>query len=188
MIQFNMALNYKGVLEEVGRTLNTSDFSDLQNFIDKIINARKVVLFGAGRVGLMMKTFAMRLNHLNLDSYFLGDVNLPKTGLGDLIIIGSGSGNTKSVVSIAEIAKKNKLDVIAITANSHSRIANLSTSLINLNCQTKETGLLPRNSIQPMTTLFEQSLLIFLDSLVLELMNKLNEDHDSMSKRHNVIE
>jgi D-arabinose 5-phosphate isomerase GutQ len=39
-----------------------------------------------------------------------------------------------------------------------------------------------------MTALFEQSLFIFLDSLVLSLMQMLKESHDSMLKRHNNLE
>jgi hypothetical protein len=39
-----------------------------------------------------------------------------------------------------------------------------------------------------MTTLFEQSLSIFLDSVVLDLMEKFGETSASMWARHNVIE
>jgi len=184
----DIKLESKKILGEISDTLSSSNFSDLENFINRIINANKIVVFGAGRVGLIMKTFAMRLTHLNLDCYFIGDVNLPKTTEGDLIIIGSGSGNTKSVVTIAEIAKYRGLDVLSITSNLESVIANISSSLVCLNCQTKETNTSERFSIQPMTTLFEQSLLIFLDSLVLILMKELNENHKSMMERHNVIE
>jgi 6-phospho-3-hexuloisomerase len=183
-----MRLNHRIVLNEVDKTLETSNFDELEIFIHKILNANRIVLFGAGRVGLMVKTFAMRLNHLGLESYFLGEINLPATGLGDLLIIGSGSGNTKSVVTIAQIAQSKGLEVVSVTANTHSVIASLSSSLIHINCQNKESNPTPMSSVQPMTTLFEQSLLIFLDSLVLELMIRLKEDNESMSRRHNVIE
>jgi len=183
-----MKLNYNIILSELDNVLKTSDFTDLHNFIRKITSASNIVVFGAGRVGLMMKTFAMRLNHLGLNSYFLGEMNLPATGKGDLLIIGSGSGNTKSVVSIAQIAESKGLDVISVTSNVNSKIAGLSSSLVHLNCQTKESVAEPKLSIQPMTTIFEQSLLIFLDALVLDLMETLEEDNESMSKRHNVIE
>jgi 6-phospho-3-hexuloisomerase len=181
-------LEFEKILSEINSTLRSSNFGDLDNFVNKIINAEKIVVFGAGRVGLMMKTFAMRLTHLKLNSFFIGEVNLPKTGSSDLLIIGSGSGNTKSVVTIAEVAKSSGLDIISITSNLNSLIANLSSSLVHLNCETKNSTSSERISIQPMTTLFEQSLLIFLDSLVLILMKKLNEDHKSMLDRHNVIE
>ena len=183
-----MKLNYKVILSELDHALKTSDFTDLPDFVAKISQASNIVVFGAGRVGLMMKTFAMRLNHLGLNSYFLGEINLPATGKGDLLVIGSGSGNTASIVSITQIAQSKGLDVICITANLQSKIAGLSSSLIYLNCQTKESVAEPKLSIQPMTTIFEQSLLIFLDALVLKLMEALDENSESMSKRHNVIE
>ena len=183
-----MTLNYNVILSELDSALKTSDFTDLHNFISKITSASNIVVFGAGRVGLMMKTFAMRLNHLGLNSFFLGEINLPATGKGDLLVIGSGSGNTKSVVSIAQIAQSKGLDIISVTSNVDSEIAGLSSSLVHLNCQTKESVAEPKLSIQPMTTIFEQSLLIFLDALVLDLMETLGEDNESMSKRHNVIE
>lgn len=183
-----MKLNYEVILNELEDTLKTSDFTDLNNFIIKITTASNIVVFGAGRVGLMMQTFAMRLNHLGLNSYFLGEISLPATGQDDLLIIGSGSGNTQSVVTIAEIARSKGLDVICITANINSRITRLSSSFMLLNCQTKESVAKSKLSIQPMTTIFEQSLLIFLDALVLQLMEKLGENNESMLKRHNVIE
>ena len=104
-----MKLNYEVVLNEIDHALETSDFVDVPNFIEKISQASKIVVFGAGRVGLMMKSFAMRLNHLGLNSSFIGEINLPATGKGDLLVIGSGSGNTPSVVSIAQIAQSKGL-------------------------------------------------------------------------------
>lgn len=181
-------LNYGRILDEIKIILSSSNFDDIESFVNKIVEADRIVVFGAGRVGLMMKTFAMRLCHLNLNCFFVGDVNLPRTGAGDLIIIGSGSGATKSVVAFTEIAKGKGLDVISITSDSNSLIANMSSSIIHINCETKNIGTKKRFSIQPMTTLFEQTLLIFLDSLVLVLMKSLDEDHESMLERHNVIE
>lgn len=183
-----MKFNYEVILNELDNTLKTSDFTDLDNFITKIISASNIVVFGAGRVGLMMQTFAMRLNHLGLNGYFLGEISLPATGQGDLLVIGSGSGNTQSVVSIVEIARSKGLDVICVTANLKSKIASLSSNFVHLNCQTKESVVESNLSIQPMTTIFEQSLLIFLDALVLKLMEILGENNESMLKRHNVIE
>lgn len=183
-----MKLNFEAILSELHKTLNSSDFTDLENFITKITSASNIVVFGAGRVGLMMQTFAMRLNHLGLNSYFLGEISLKSTGQGDLLVIGSGSGNTQSVVAIAEIARGKGLDIMCVTANINSKIASLSSSLIYLNCQTKESLVKSKFSIQPMTTIFEQSLLIFLDALVLQLMETLGENNESMLKRHNVLE
>ena len=52
--------------------------------------------------------------------------------------------------------------------------------------KTKSVGVL--HSIQPMTTLNEQCLGIFFDAVVLSLMEKMNETHDTMWARHSNLE
>ena len=183
-----MLNEYKLILDEIEKVLKASNYSQSDEFIKSILNANKIVVFGAGRVGFAMKGFSMRLNHLGLESFFLGDVNVPNTGDGDLLIVGSGSGNTISVTDMVLLAKKNKLKVVSITANVNSIIAKESDQIIVLNCQTKEDEHMQRASKQPMTTLFEQSLSIVLDSFVLKLMTTKKETHFSMLERHNNLE
>jgi len=183
-----MEIKYKIILKEIEEVLDRSDFSDKCNFICKILSSQNILVCGAGRVGLMMKTFAMRLNHLGLNCHFIGEMSVPRTGKGDLLIIGSGSGTTKSIVALAQVAKSKNLEVICITTAVNSIISNLSSSKLVINCTNKDNDSHLRESVQPMTTLFEQSLLIVLDSLVLDLMAELNESNLSMSERHNVIE
>ena len=184
----NMIDRCKLILGEIKDVLNSSSFDQYKDFMESILRANKIVVFGAGRVGIAMRGFSMRLNHLGLNSFFLGDVNVPNTGAGDLLIVGSGSGNTISVADIVVIAKRNNLKVVSITANLNSLIARESAQVIVLNCQTKESSDTQRTSKQPMTTLFEQCLSIVLDSLILELMEAKNETHLSMLERHNRLE
>jgi len=184
-----MELSYRLVLEEIDSCLNSSDYSELAEFVSSIATANQIVCYGAGRVGLAMKGFAKRLGHLGKTSYFLEDSTLPALGRGDLLIIGSGSGSTKSVLTIAQVASRHSIKIILITANRNSEIGNLATSTILLNAPTKQ----PRSGVyleskQPMTTLFEQALFIFCDALVLNLMQVLGQTSTSMKERHNVLE
>jgi 6-phospho-3-hexuloisomerase len=178
----------KIVTSEIICALESSDYSQIKHFTKSILSADRIITAGAGRVGLVMQSFSMRLNHLGLNSNFIGSSNIPRTGPKDLFLVGSGSGTTSSIVNLVKLAKQYGLDVVCITANSSSYISENSSSIILLNCQTKEINDVSRTSLQPMTTLFEQSLSIFLDSLVLSLMQLLNESHDSMLKRHNNLE
>jgi D-arabinose 5-phosphate isomerase GutQ len=73
------------ILGEIEKVLNSSSFDQYKDFMESILNANKIVVFGAGRVGIAMRGFSMRLNHLGLKSFFLGDVNVPNTGVGDLL-------------------------------------------------------------------------------------------------------
>jgi len=55
-----------------------------QDVVDKLIAALRkggrVVTIGAGRVGLATKGFAMRVGHLGLSAYALGDATVPSLG------------------------------------------------------------------------------------------------------------
>jgi 6-phospho-3-hexuloisomerase len=183
-----MRNEWKQILKELSTVLENSDFNQVDTFVNKIIQADKIVTLGAGRVGFMMKCFNMRLNHLGLKSFFLGDSNTPKTSRGDLLIVGSGSGNSLSVLSMVNRACDFGLEVLCITTNNKSEIAKKSSSVIILSCSNKESNIAKRDSIQPMTTLFEQSLMLVLDSIVLKLMKITNQTHDSMVERHNILE
>ena len=176
------------VLKEVNSVLKSSNYQDIVKFCDSILSAQRIVLFGAGRVGFVMKSFGMRLSHLGINSYFLTDSNIPRTSPRDLLIVGSGSGNTASVSNIVLLAKQYKLNVICITSNPDSIVAKNSSALILLNCQTKESNSIERLSLQPMTTIFEQSLYLTLDAIVMLLMNRMNETHHTMLERHNNLE
>ena len=188
MIVWPMILKYQRILDEIHHCLSNSNFASSDSFIESILNSQTIIVYGAGRVGLAMRGFAKRLRHLGLNSFYLEDSTVPSTGVGDLLIIGSGSGSTQSVLTIAEIAKANQLQIISITCNPNSPIAALSSSIIVLNAPSKTSEKIPYQSIQPMTTLFEQTLMITLDSLVLEIMDLIGEDSITMQKRHNVIE
>jgi len=183
-----MSLEYHSILDEIASVLNDSDFSKIDLFESNLINSKKIVVFGAGRVGFMMKSFSMRLNHLGKESYFLGDVNVPKIGSEDLVLIGSGSGNTSSVVNIVQVALKHNIDIISITANPKSFVAENSRLSILLNCPNKDTMDKDNLSKQPMTTLFEQSLFVLLDSVVLNLMRRMGQTNELMLERHNILE
>lgn len=183
-----MELDYAKVLNEIQTTLSNSNFDDLELFVGRILSCEQIVVYGAGRVGLVMKSFSMRLNHLGLNSFFLDDSNVPKMNNKDLLIIGSGSGKTQSVKIIVDIAEKNNLSIICITADRKSAIANSSESVLFINTHTRDSDIKLRTSIQPMTTLFEQTLLVTLDSIVLILMSRLNKTHETMVLRHNILE
>jgi 6-phospho-3-hexuloisomerase len=176
------------ILTEIERVFEGSNFQEVPSFVGTILKSNSIITFGAGRVGLMMRSFSMRLAHLGLNSFFLLDTNVPRIGKGDTLIVGSGSGNTISVAEMAELAAKREASILLLTANRVSRVASIATSAITLNAQTKAYENDRPKSIQPMTTLFEQSLLLTLDSLVLEIMKLTKQKNSDLESRHNVLE
>ncbi len=178
----------KKIIKEINLVLSKVKDTETNRFIKSILKANKIVLCGAGRVGMATRSFAMRLAHLGLDAHYLGDSTVPSIGKGDLLIACSGSGETQSIFDIVKIAKINQVSISLITGNRYSRMGRLANSIVTIKAPSKTKKVTSLLSIQPMTTLNEQCLWIFFDAIVLRLMKKTGETHESMWSRHSNLE
>jgi 6-phospho-3-hexuloisomerase len=176
------------ILSEIQSVISQIDLIELNALIEAIKCSEKIVTCGAGRVGMTAKAFSMRLGHLGFNSFNVGDTTLPSIGKRDLFIVASGSGETQTIFDLTKIAKDNKCTVFAITGNPNSRIGSLADGTISIKAPSKTSSINGIKSIQPMTTLNEQSLMILFDVLVLNLMDVLGETHDTMWARHSNLE
>jgi len=183
-----MKENIKIILEEIGGVLSGVDDAQVNELARTIIGSKKIVAVGAGRVGLALKGFTMRLGHFGREAYMLGDTTVPHIGDGDLLLACSGSGETQTVYDIVEIAKRNKAKIALVTGNPDSRMGKLADVIVEIKAPSKTKKVEGLVSVQPMTTLNEQCLGIFFDALVLRLMVELNENHDTMWARHSNLE
>lgn len=172
--------NVEIILDELKQNSQQIDDHYFKDFIKEILNANHIFLLGKGRSGLAISAFANRLMHLGLSVSFVGEISAPHTKPGDLLIIGSGSGETTSLISLAKTAIKEEVKIALLTTNPESTLASLSNSMIVLPGASKLAG----ESQQPMASAFEQLSFIVYDAIVLELMKKLNETSDSMFQRH----
>ena len=165
------------IADEIGKTVAGISEKKTELFINKIINAKRIFLAGAGRSGLMIKAFAMRLMHIGFESYVVGETVTPSIIKGDLLIIGSGSGETESLLGMAKKAKKMEVDVALITIFSQSSIGKYTDVSVTIPAPAakvdREIGV---SSVQPKGSLFEQSMLIFFESVIILLMKKNNMD------------
>lgn len=176
------------ILDELSSVLSKVDSKEVHELFLEIQNANKIVCCGAGRVGMAIKGFAMRLGHMGYQSYNLGDTTVPSIGKGDLFIVASGSGETQTIYDLVQIAKKNKARIFLITGNKDSRIGQLADNYIKVSAPSKTKPVEGFKSIQPMTTLNEQSLALLFDAIVLYMMEKTGQTHDTMWDRHSNLE
>jgi 6-phospho-3-hexuloisomerase len=176
------------ILKELTTVLSKVDSKEVHELFLEIQNANKIVCCGAGRVGMAIKGFAMRLGHMGYQTYNLGDTTVPSIGKGDLFIVASGSGETQTIYDLVQIAKKNEAKIFLITGNKDSRIGKLANKHIKVIAPSKTKPVEGFTSIQPMTTLNEQSLSILFDAIVLYIMEQTGETHDSMWNRHSNLE
>ena len=180
------------LLQELSSTLRAVDSTQVDALRQAILQARRVFVTGKGRSGLQMRAFAMRLMHLGLAVHVVDDVTTPAIAEGDLLLIGSGSGSTPSLVEYAARARAQKARVALITAAPASPIADHAAHVVHVLAPTPKLGAAtdgptPR-SIQPMGTLFEQALGLLLDLLVVQLMDEMNINAAQMFARHANLE
>jgi 6-phospho-3-hexuloisomerase len=183
-----MTDTFKEIINELSTVLEKVDQNEVDLFIKEILSAKKIVVCGAGRVGMAIRGFGMRLGHLGFTAFTLGDSTVPSISGNDLLIVASGSGETQTIFDLVSIAKKNNARIAAVTGNPESRIGKLSDIIVKVQAPSKTKQVNGFTSIQPMTTLNEQSLGIFFDGVVLKMMEAMNETHDTMWNRHSNLE
>ena len=179
----------KTVVKELERTLTAIPEEKTLELVSVLSEHKTVFVAGAGRSGFMARGFVMRLMHMDYQSYVVGDTTTTAIKEGDLLLICSGSGETQSLVSMANKAKSLGVKVALITINPTSTIGSLADVIIRIPAPSpKAAANNDFESIQPMGNLFEQSLLLFLDMIVMLLMESKGMTSDEMFKRHANLE
>ncbi|HWO95951.1 MAG TPA: 6-phospho-3-hexuloisomerase [Bacillus sp. (in: firmicutes)] len=176
------------IIKELNQTADLIADQEAEQLVNRILESRKIFVAGAGRSGFMAKSFAMRMMHMGLDAFVVGETVTPSLEKDDILIIGSGSGETKSLVSMAEKAKSLEASIAVVTISPESTIGKLSDFAIKLPAKPKGGTDSEYKTIQPMGSLFEQSLLLFYDAIILRLMDKKGLDSTTMFGRHANLE
>lgn len=191
-MSINTQANIGIILSELERVLDSISNQETSLVVEILLSKKskggKVVGVGAGRVGAQVRAFCMRLGHLGFNSWFLGDSTVPSINSGDILLVASGSGETKTIVELVKIAKKNGCTIVCITGDVNSTIGVMADYLIEMKAPSKTKSVEGFNSWQPMTTLNEQCLGILFDALVLDIMKITGETHESMWGRHSNLE
>ena len=181
-------VGYTGeILAELKQTMKHIDDGDAESLVDGISRANKVFVAGGGRSGFMAKSFVMRMMHVGLDAYVVGETVTPNLEADDIFIVGSGSGETQSLAAMTKKAKEIGALVVAVTINPQSTIGKLADVTIEIPAQAKAEGNSGK-SIQPMGSLFEQSLLLFYDAVILSFMDRKGLSSEIMYGRHANLE
>ena len=145
----------------------------------EIANARRVLVYGAGRNGLVLQAFAMRLMHLGLDGHFVGQLAAPPVGKGDLLLMALSVGRLPTGDAIIGSAKANGARIAAISARPD--LVQAADLVIPLPAQVMGD---PMSSILPLGSPFELALSLFCDLTVVELMALLGRSNADLAARH----
>ena len=118
-----------------------------------------------------------------------GDMTTPPVRKGDLFISSVGTGYISTALALMEVAKNAGASTLMITAQPSGQCSKFADFILNLPAQTMadDQGE-KKTSILPMGSLFEGSLFILFEVMVLKLIDKLNIDSDFMRSNHTNLE
>lgn len=130
-IKAAMELKINESLVAFHNTLEINDEGTLKNTVDKILSAKKIEVYGVFQSGIVAKDFCYQLIQLGIPATYENDMlmcavsasMLDETGL---VIAISSSGRTKEIVEAVEMAKKNQVPVVCLTADRFSPLAKLA--------------------------------------------------------------
>ncbi|MCR5025870.1 MAG: 6-phospho-3-hexuloisomerase [Methanobrevibacter sp.] len=193
-----MKNSINAILDNIEGAVEFLDEKEIDNFENIIIESNNVFVTGAGRSGLAAKAFAMRLMHLGVSAYVVGETISPAIYEDDCIIAISGSGETNTIVSAVKIAKNRGSRVLAVTSYPESTLGKLADTCLLVKGRTKkevdDENYMKRQihgnytSLTPLGTAFELTTLVFLDAIVSELMEKMQQTESDLKARHTVLE
>lgn len=176
------------IAEECQKALQKIDEEQSQQLVEAILNADEVFFIGVGRVMLSLQAICKRFAHFGIKAHCVGEITEPAITDKDLLIVGSGSGETLFPVAIAQKAKKIGAKVAWIGSNQESTIAKLADYKVRIPVQSKLNKSDELHSQQPMTSLFEQTLLLYGDSLAMEIMERKGLQFENLWKYHANLE
>ncbi|MCI6603175.1 MAG: SIS domain-containing protein [Clostridiales bacterium] len=176
------------VLSEISSALERVSDDDTEKLCRLLDEAEQIFFVGVGRVLLSLEAMAKRLSHLGYKTHIVGDINEPAITEKDLLIVGSGSGSSLFPLAIAKKAHSLGVKVVHIGSNPRSEMANLTTLMVRIPVRTKLYLADEIPSDQPMTSLFEQSLLLFGDILALMLIRRKKLDLKELWRCHANLE
>lgn len=176
------------IIKELDRSVDLISNDEAEKLVNGILESKKIFVAGAGRSGFMAKSFAMRMMHMGIDAYVIGETVTPNFEEDDILIIGSGSGETKSLISMVKKARNIGGTIAAVTIFPESTIGQLADITVKLPGSPKDQSEGDYKTIQPMGSLFEQTLLLLCDAITLRFMEKKGLDTTKMYGKHANLE
>ena len=178
-----------GVIDELAANAKRVSTEQLEALANAVVDARRIFVAGAGRAGFVARAFAMRLMHLGLTVYFVGEPTTPSIGEGDLLVINSGSGETGSLAVMAVRAKGFGARLATVTIHPEATIGSLADVTVAIPGATPKSALADTvGSIQPMGNAFEQLSWLAFDVVIMILMDRLHKSAGDMFALHANLE
>src|SRR6478672_7414560 len=172
------------VLAEIRGVTTNIDRDEIRSLAKSLLAADRVFVTGEGRSGFMARAFAMRLMHLGLPVFVIGETTTPAVRGTDTLVAISGSGTTGGTVRVAQQATALGATLWAVTTDPTSPLGSTATMQLVIPAATKYRRSDEAPTIQPLSSLFDQATHIALDVVCLIIAGARGVDNGLAATAH----
>ena len=172
------------ILAEIQGVLHKIDEKQMQEFVARFDTNKRIFIDGEGRSGLQAKGFAMRLMHLGYTIYVVGETITPALRADDIFVAISGSGTSANVIADTQKASNIGAQILVVTSKPESTLGKMAERVLVISGTVKGDVGDKRKSIQLLSSLFDQSLHVALDTVCLLLSRRDAMSNDTATSTH----
>jgi 6-phospho-3-hexuloisomerase len=180
----DLAAAIRPLLAEIADVIAAMPGDALETLVAAIAAARRVALYGQGRTGLIMQGLTMRLYHLGREAFFVGAMNAPPLGKGDLFLVNAALGDLPTGLALIASARRAGAQVAVITGAPDSPAGRGADLVLHIPAQTMANDTAAARSRMPMGSQYEAVLFVLCEALVLRLAERLGVSYAAMRERH----
>lgn len=182
-VQYRRALaehNYK--------VLTGIDQASIDALAEAMLAAKRVFVAGWGRAGNVIKILSMNCSQMGLKTHIVGDNSTPSIHEGDILVIGSGSGETDTMKILADQAKEHGATLALVSGNPDSYIGKRADYNIKIERIGASTPEEKEKASIAITRSFYQVVVMLNDCIMTQMMEKLGLTFEDVRRYHNNLE
>ena len=168
------------LLDRISQTMQAVEWGDFLDLANMLRQVRRTFVTGAGRSGLVARSFGMRLMHAGLTAFIPGETITPAAEAGDLLVAISCTGETGFTDYIARRARELGARVVVLTAEPDSPLARDADKVVAIPAAAEDIVL--------RAAVFEHAASLCLDAVFNVLSERLKLDQQEFQKRHANLE
>lgn len=180
----------EAVAKEHKKVFELLSIDELKKAMEAVIKAENIFVFAAGREGISLRGFAMRLAHLGKRVHWLFDDTTVGIGKNDLYITSEGFGEVGSFSYYLEKVKQAGGSIMIFTGNPDgAHIKKFADYVVFIHATAylaNRKDVVP--TIQMMGNQYEQHLYMLCDIIIMLLTEEMGLTYDDLEARHRNVE
>ncbi len=168
------------IVERISTVMGEVDWASFVDLAKMLPRVRRTFVTGAGRSGLVAKSFGMRLMHAGLPAFIPGETITPAADERDLLVAISCTGQTGYTDYMARRARQLGAKVVVVTSEADSPLTKDADKVIIIPATAPDIVL--------RAAVFEHAASLCLDAVFNVLSDRLKLDLDEYRQRHANLE